>query len=373
MQESLRELGHSLAGAAACQDPPLAIYLDTNVICRWRSFGELERLALSIAADQLRLPIVVPELVAVEATALYERELIAAQARFDEAAAALVDAFDLLYAETEPQPDPAERARQWRRRLEEMCEVVAIHPPDAVSALEREVHGIPPARDRSGGRAGSGARDAAIWLAIVRDHGARNEVGHLLTKDVKDFVAGERLKPFLLADLDGQPHPLHVHRGIPALLEDLGTSSAEFSIDPATLTERAFPALQQSFRDSPLIPQTVFEFDEGYRFRTELKTGEAIKVLRGRRFSGPAATVTMVDAEWRLCADCLYRDLAEDSERWFSFPDVELHGRLQVYLPEFHEDSADAQLIAAQLSSDTTIEIMGEDRLVISHRTVYPA
>jgi predicted nucleic acid-binding protein len=110
----------------------LAIYLDTNVICRWRSFGELERIALSIAADQLGQPIIVPELVAVEATAVYERELIAVKARFDEAAAKLVETFDLLYAETDPQPDPAERAWQWRRRLEQMCEVIATHPPDAV-------------------------------------------------------------------------------------------------------------------------------------------------------------------------------------------------------------------------------------------------
>jgi PIN domain len=166
----------------------LAIYLDTNVICRWRSFGELERIALSIAADQLGQPIIVPELVAVEATAIYERELIAVKARFDEAAAKLVETFDLLYAETDPQPDPAERARQWCRRLEQMCEVIAIHPPDAVYALEREIHGIPPARERSEGAKGSGARDAAIWLAIARDHGTRNEVGHLLTKDAKDFL-----------------------------------------------------------------------------------------------------------------------------------------------------------------------------------------
>lgn len=350
----------------------MAIYLDTNVICRWRSFGELERLALSIAADQLGQPIVVPELVVVEATARYERELIGVKDRYDEAAAKLVDAFDLLYAEAEPLPDPTERAGQWRRRLEQMCEVIALHPPDAVDSLEREIHGIPPARERSGGAKAAGARDAAIWLAVVRDHGARSEVGHLLTKDAKGFLEEGELKPRLRADLDGQAHPLHVHLGIDRLLEDLGTSSVDVSIDAETLTERSFPAIQRALRDSPVVPNAVFEIGEGYRFRTEVKSGAALEVLRAKRYFGPAAAVTMVDAEWQLLVDCLYRDPAgEDPESWFGFPGIELRGRLQIYLPESEGDPSAAQLIAAQLTSNTSIERMGEGHL-LAHRTIHP-
>lgn len=36
----------------------MAIYLDTNILMRWPGFAALDRVALSIVSDQLRLPIV---------------------------------------------------------------------------------------------------------------------------------------------------------------------------------------------------------------------------------------------------------------------------------------------------------------------------
>jgi hypothetical protein len=101
-----------------------------------------------------------------------------------------------------------------------------------------------------------------------------------------------------------------------------------------------------------------------------VKSGEAVKVLRAKRYFGPAGAVTMVDAQWQLLVDCLYRDQAdEDPERWLGFPGIELRGRLQIYLPESEGDASAAQLIAAQLTSDTSIDAMGEGHL-LAHRTI---
>lgn len=129
-----------------------------------------------------------PELVVIEATAHYGRELTTVLESFEVATESLTKAFNLEYTHTEPQPDPDERELAWRQRLLEMCEMVPIHPPDAVEALEREIHGVAPARERVRKRPGTGARDAAIWLSILRDHRERNEVGYFITKDVGDFL-----------------------------------------------------------------------------------------------------------------------------------------------------------------------------------------
>jgi hypothetical protein len=353
--------------ARSWQDGPIAIYLDTNVVCRWRTFGELERLALSILADQLVLPIVLPELVVVEATAHQRRDLVVSLERFEAATEELVAAFGLEYTMIEPTPDPDGRAARWRERLLEMCEVVPIHPPDAVEALEREVHGIPPARERIAKKQGMGARDAAIWLAILRDHRERGEVGHLITKDTGDFLEGDRLKPRLLADLEIGVQMLHVHAGIAEMLEAMGTSSGSASIEADELTVRAAEAINTGLAESPVAPRAVFETLEGHRFQTKVKSAEALEVKRVRRFAREGDSVILVDAEWVLVADLLFQDPGtEEPEKWGRVHEVTLRGRLQVYLPDSGEDEARAQLIAAQLLSEKEVVFLPDGKLLIT-------
>lgn len=336
------------------------------MICRWRTFGELERLALSIVADQLGQPIVVPELVVIEATAHYRRELTAVLDSFEAATEDLTKAFNLEYTHTEPQPDPDERELAWRHRLLEMCEMTPIHPPDAVEALQREVHGLPPARERVKKKPGMGARDAAIWLSILRDHRERGEVGYFITKDTSDFLDGESLKPRLLADLGVGTQLLNVHAGIDALLKSMGTSSSQASIDPAALTERGFTAIRDGLANSPVVPRAVFETLERHRFRTTVRSGEALKVHKAQRFARQGDGVTMVDAQWSLLADCHYQELAsEDPEAWGAVTDLNLQGRLQVYLPEADSTGPEAQLIAAQLNSDKEVSFLADGKLLI--------
>ena len=344
----------------------MAVYLDTNVIYGWRTFGELDRLALSTAADQIGQSIVIPELVVIEAAAHYQRDLEAAIDSFDRAEAQLIELFELEYIHTEPQPDPDQRMIKWRERLDEMCEVIPTDESDAVLALKREVQGHPPARERVQGKPGAGARDAAIWLSILRDHRERDEPGYFLTKNTKDFFDDDTLKPFLLEDLVDLEHPLEVRVGVEGLLKGLGTSVRAASVDPAFVTREAFTAVQHGLADSLIVPRVVFSSLGAHRFRTAVTAGEALRVIRAQRFARDEASILMVDAEWELSADCLFQELpAEDENRWGVVRDVGLTGRLQVYIHEESEVSSEGQLIAAQLSSNKSADFMEDGRLLI--------
>jgi hypothetical protein len=303
----------------------------------------------------------------VEATAHHHRDLLSTLEGFEAATEEVVRAFDLDYTMTEPVPDPDARSAQWRERLLEMCEMVPVHPPDAVEALEREIHGTPPARERVARKKGMGARDAAIWLAVVRDHRERGEAGYFITKDTGDFLDGDRLKSRLLADLGTGVPMLDVHAGIAAMLDAMGTSSGEASVAASDLTDRAAEGIREGLLDSPIAPRAVFESLEGHRFRTEVKSAEASEVKRARRYTRPGAAVTLVDADWRLLVDFRFQESGtEEPEKWGRVRDVTLRGRLQVYLPDQSDGDGRAQLIAAQLLSDQEVAFLSDDKLIIT-------
>ena len=81
--------------------------------------------------------------------------------------------------------------------------------------------GIAPARRTE--KSGVGARDAAIWLAIARDHAGRGEEGHFISED-RDFIKGGALRPPVENDL-ATDHPLHLHSGVAEFLSVLASLS----------------------------------------------------------------------------------------------------------------------------------------------------
>jgi hypothetical protein len=302
----------------------------------------------------------------IEAVAHYQRDLKTAIDSFDRAEAQLLELFELEYIHTEPQPNQHGRLIKWRERLDELCEVIPIDASDAVLALSREVQGHPPARERVQGKPGAGARDAAIWLSILRDHRERDEPGYFLTKNTKDFLDGDALKSSLLEDLAGLEHALEVRVGVEGLLKGLGTSVQAASVDPEFVTREAFGAVQHGLADTLLVPRVVFSSLGAHRFRTALTGGEAFKVVRAQRFAREEESILMVDAEWKLTADCLFQELpTEDENRWGVLRDVGLTGRLQVYIPEESEAPSQGQLIAAQLSANKSADFMDDGGLLI--------
>lgn len=184
----------------------MAIYLDANILYPWRSFTELDRVALSIVARQLGQEIYVPEVVAREARAHYRRSLQAAEAAFDAASAHLDRKFGQHFDPIlEPAPDIDERLDTWERGLRELATVLPLHADDARAAFEREIDGKKPAKLRpEEDSGGGGGRDAAIWLTILRDLATREEDGYLLSTNHRDFGQAGGLHPDLAEEAAGR-------------------------------------------------------------------------------------------------------------------------------------------------------------------------
>ena len=156
----------------------MAIYLDANILWSWRTFDELDRVAVSIVAAQTQQRVLVPTIAAEEAEANLTRSLESIEAEWDAAVARLTDGFTIQYVYVEPVPSVERQVAAWRTRLQEFASPLPVDDGLALEALKREAWGTPPARrligDRGNDKGCRGARDAAIWLAIVRDHTARD-------------------------------------------------------------------------------------------------------------------------------------------------------------------------------------------------------
>ena len=178
----------------------MAIYLDANILWSWRTFNEVDRLALSIVAHQSGQAVRLPEIAAREVEEHYRRSLIEAVERHENAAHQLATTFDQeIDVMLEPTPWVPDAVETWRQRLEQVVEVVPTDPLDAVAALEREIIGQPPTKERQRGKAGAGARDAAIWLTVLRDHHLRGEASVFVTANKQDFATDGTWKASLAA------------------------------------------------------------------------------------------------------------------------------------------------------------------------------
>src|SRR4051812_47596279 len=111
----------------------MAIYLDSNVLFPWRTFAELDRVALSIVASQTNQLVLIPWLVEEEVVAHYQRSLEEALNGLDSAlndVNRLFDAADEVWIEPHPSVD-AEMS-SYRTRLAALATTISINPEDAV-------------------------------------------------------------------------------------------------------------------------------------------------------------------------------------------------------------------------------------------------
>lgn len=335
----------------------MAIYLDTGVFCRWRNFDGADRLALSIAAGQLDQRIVVPELAMNEAIAHRKRELESVLKRFSIAEQDLKVHFALEDVHSEPSPDVGRRLADWRRSLEGFCDIVPTVDSHTARAMLYEIDGRAPAKARTDNKnPGAGARDAAIWLAALHDHRMRGEPGFFVTTNSKDFFEGDEPRPELVSDGADFPHPLTVKLRPSGLLEAIGTSESDVSVDQKSITKSTFEAIQRGLREDFTVPLAVFMESAGHRFRTTVKRGDLKRIISAKRFSRGEERLLVLDSEWHLWADCLFQDsAAPNNGPWGTIPDVWLHGRIQVYLPENGSETVNGDLIAARLRADKVV------------------
>src|SRR5687767_3258030 len=126
----------------------MAIYLDSNVLYAWRTFTELDRVAVSIVSQQIRQTILVPWIVYEEASANYHRGLVDAAKRLESAVDDVNQKFDDLSEEVQfdPFPDAEFQLQKWQRRLETFATVMSHEHTEATEALRREAWRVAPAR-----------------------------------------------------------------------------------------------------------------------------------------------------------------------------------------------------------------------------------
>jgi hypothetical protein len=333
----------------------VAVYLDSNPMYGWRTLAELDRLALTILASEIGQDVIVPSLVAEELEGHLRRHLESAIEKFAAASSRVERLFDLEYVETEPGLDIERVLTQWRTGLNDAfgsCEVTA---DDALAGLQREVSGAPPARRPEPDKPGVGGRDAAIWLAIVRDHADRGEPGHFITRD-GGFWDGEKMKPQLTEDIAAGAEPLTLYKDVASFLIGLGERD-EVEVDPDDVQVRALPLIQAGLEHSPLLPRAVFDQDfHELEFRTDVIGGTIEHVTRARRFVGDLGEILLIDATWTLDFRLLYRERPpEDENVWFVVDELSARGQVQVYLGQPESETTGGQFIAAQLKPRQTV------------------
>jgi len=216
------------------------IYLDTNVFPRNGNFDNLEFSVLVALARETGHDLVVPELVANEATSQRLRTI---EAAFDVLQRAHRDARTFASIPILPDlPVPGELAREFRRELESLCRIVSMPEGAGEEALRRETFRLRPARE------GKGARDVAIWLTVKSAHEATGAEGYFVSQNIKDFGDPSdrtRLHPDLRAEIEGPA--LHLATSVERLLEMLATQNESF-IDNAFLRDNNEECLRAVIR-----------------------------------------------------------------------------------------------------------------------------
>jgi hypothetical protein len=337
----------------------VAIYLDANILWSWRTFAEVDRLALSIVADQVGQRIYIPQVAAREAEETYRRSLQDAVDAHESALAELRRKFnEEIDARLEPEPWPDDAVSAWLERMSDLAEVIPLEAEDAVASLEREIIGRPPTKQRVPNRPGAGARDAAIWLTVLRHHRDAGEEGHLISRNPKDFAGADGiLRSELEAELVGLEHSLYLYTEIGQFLATLGTPSPGPEIVLSELQRLAEPMLKEALRDAPDIPPVVWgRQEEQLRYGTVVTEAKPVSISRQLRYEREDEAVTLVDARWELVVEARFQDANTDApDRWRAIEDVGVSGDVQLYIPERGAESARPQLITARWRTDTSL------------------
>jgi hypothetical protein len=291
--------------------PRVSIYLDANILWPWRTFDEIDRLALSIVASQIGQRIFVPEVAAKEAAAHYRRSLEEALGEYESALQSLRKKFGDEFAEHEQLGPGVEQAVEaWESRLRDLAEILPTRPEDALEGLHREISGTPPAKKRVPKKPGAGARDVAIWLTILGHHRRANEPSVFITKNKDDFASGGALKPELAGELADLEHPITLFLSLEDFIATLGTAvdSAPPSLDE--LQRLAEEPLRQAVRARPDIPPAYWgRLEPHLRYESELVSARPVNILAARRYEQGDDAVTLIDSEWTLDIRPLYREI----------------------------------------------------------------
>lgn len=333
----------------------MAIYLDANVLFGWKTFAELDRVALTIVAQQIRQSVVVPEVAAWEAEAHYQRSLEGAIASLVRSHKAAVEAFRGDEVPALAAIDADARVARWRQELRQFAQILAVHADDAAEPYRREAFGEPPAKrvlDEKGRDAGGkGGRDSAIWLAVARDHEWRDEEGHFISKNTSDFGATGELKSALATDLNENSRSrFYNYSSLEDFLALLGSPTRDFEISLDDVRRRLPTVVQVVLPGTPDVPRAVFGsgFDwDRFHYHAEIKDVRPKKVLAARRYEQESDAITVINVECEIVADCLQMNADDEIGQVVVYDGALLEGAVQAYFPDDEERLA--QVVSTRL------------------------
>lgn len=337
----------------------IAIYLDANILWPMRTFEEVDRLVLSIVAFQLGQDVLVPGIAACEAGATYRRSLKAALDRHESGLRDLRRKFDIAFVgNLEPQPWIPDAMDAWERRLAGFATVIPTERADALEALEREIAGLAPTKARVPQKRGEGARDAAIWLTIVRHHRAADESGSFITTNSDDFATGPALRHELATELDDCAHPLTLYLSVEQFVKTIGEPAYGPTIGLPELRTLAAPMLKDALKHRADVAYAYWdELEPDLKYATDVKSAEPVQIRAQRRYEREAEAVILMDADWKLKVVACFQDAGtETPDKWSSLAGpIEMTARIQLFIPERDGAKDRAQLITGRWSSRSTL------------------
>ncbi|MGW4059100.1 PIN domain-containing protein [Amycolatopsis sp. NPDC004747] len=191
----------------------MSIFLDTCVLPRRGRLRTPIISALIQVAARKGMTIKLPQVALEESVNARGRE---AEEAFDKLLSAFNEGSKFYSLPPIYVPGTAEVEEDWRSELTEAFEVVPLAPDDAVEALIREANRVKPA---SGG---TGSRDSAIWLTVLRGHRASTNETHFVSSNTADFAAKDKksLNEELRAELQGDTN-FHYHKSLDDLISFL--------------------------------------------------------------------------------------------------------------------------------------------------------
>jgi hypothetical protein len=151
-----------------------------------------------------------------------------------------------------------------------------------------------------------------------------------------------------------------LYQSVDAFISRLG-ERRDAQVSVAELTARAQEAVMAGLSRSAEIGRAVWYRDESpARQQGRVSSAQATKVVKARSYESADSVITVVDGEWRLIADVLWQSpVAAPDSTWGALPDIELTGRVQVYL-----DNDRAEMIGAQLVSEVTAVVYEDGRVI---------
>jgi hypothetical protein len=279
----------------------VTVFIDTGVIPRTGRLDTLEFATFLAVARETGHSVAIPELVLSEAESHYLRVV---EALFDGLQKSHRDAASYaaipLLGEL---PVPGELAREYRRRLESIGDVVATPAGAGDEGLRREAFRLRPAR------LGKGARDTAIWLTVKEAHGAAPAENYLLSTNTRDFAdpADSRsLHPDLRGELADEN--LQLATSVAHLLELLAAEE-DSVLDLAFLEHEdvCARAIQHAVHGVDLEPVLVAATGQGLGakqrpFVSGVITTTPLGVNASRGFTVEGRRVAVGWTRWRVSA-----------------------------------------------------------------------